>query len=341
MSTLAHATARFADRELVLVGDERDETIFVACAADAIDAARLERLHELGRGMVVLGLPEAAAGRLALPAPWSTTGGRREVALTAPIDAAVGIDGGWSLQDRAFTMRVASDPGSRSSDLTIPGHVYPALIEEQPGSVPAAAIELARLSGHSPAVALCAVADRHGRAASLRDTSADEQLRRLHVASSAELQSGLIARHAAELSVSCALPTRDGMFRAVGYTPSGSEAAATVALVHGDPGARRMPLVHVHIACLFGDAFGSLLCNCGRALDRAANAIAQDGAGVIVYARPERPTPAACARGEQIDTALVAGVLRASGVHSLRLLDDGRDARLREQLRACGLEVAA
>jgi 3,4-dihydroxy 2-butanone 4-phosphate synthase/GTP cyclohydrolase II len=340
MSTLAHATARFADRELVLVGDERDETIFLACAADAIDAARLERLHELGRGMVVLGLPEAAAGRLALPAPWSTTGGRRDVALTAPIDATVGIDGGWSLQDRAFTMRVASDLGSGSSDLTIPGHVYPALIEEQPGNVPAAAIELARLSGHSPAVALCAVADRHGRTASLRDTRADEQLKRIHVASSAELQTGLIARHAAELPVSCALPIRDGMFRAVGYTPSGCE-AATVALVHGDPAAHRMPLVHVHIACLFGDAFGSLLCNCGRALERATSAIAQDGAGVIVYARPERRTPAACARDERIDTALVAGVLRASGVHCLRLLDDGRDAGLREQLRTCGLEVAA
>jgi len=29
-------------------------------------------------------------------------------------------------------MRVAADPGSRPSDVTIPGHVYPALIEERP-----------------------------------------------------------------------------------------------------------------------------------------------------------------------------------------------------------------
>lgn len=340
VSTLDDATARFAERELVLVGDEFAETVFLACAADGIDAARLERLHELGRGMVVLGLPAAAAGRLALPAPWSTTGSRRDVALTAPIDAANRLHGGWSLQDRALTMRVAADPASRSSDLTIPGHVYPALVAEQPGNVAAAAIELARLSSRSPAVALCAVADSQGRTASLRDTRADEQLRRLPVASSAELHSGLTARMAAASSVSCVLPTRDGMFRAVGYAPSEGR-VATVALVHGDPATRDVPLVHVHVACLFGDAFGSLLCDCGRSLDRAASAIAQDGAGVIVYARPEQPTPGTCARGEPIDAALVAGVLRASGVHSLRLIDDGRGARLREQLRTCGLEVVA
>jgi 3,4-dihydroxy 2-butanone 4-phosphate synthase / GTP cyclohydrolase II len=339
MSTLGQATSRFADRELVLVGDEGGETVFLACAADGIDASRLGRLHALGRGMVVLGLPEEVAGRLALPVPWNATSTRREVALTAPIDAAAGITGGWSLRDRALTMRVASDPGSGSNDLTIPGHVYPALIEEQPGNAAAAAVELARLSDRAPAVALSAVVDDHGRPATLRDIRADEQLGRLHVASSAELHSGLIARLAAERSVSCALPTRDGMFRAVGYAASEGR-PATVALVHGDPSLRPLSLVHVHIACLFGDAFGSLLCDCGRALDRAANAIARAGAGVIVYARTEWPTPGVCARDQPIDAALVAGVLRAAGVRALRLIEGGRGGRLGEQLRTCGLEVA-
>jgi 3,4-dihydroxy 2-butanone 4-phosphate synthase / GTP cyclohydrolase II len=339
MSSLDQATAAFAERELVLVGDEPDETIFLACPADGIDGGRLERLHDLGRGMVVLGLPEAAARRLALPAPWRQASGPREVALTAPIDAAVGIAGGWSFRDRALTMRVAANPGSRSSDLTIPGHVYPALIEGRPASSAAAAIELASLSGRAPAVALCAVVDGRGRAASLHDARAHEQLRQLQIAFPAELESGWIARHADELSVSCALPTRGGMFRAVGYAPADTD-PATVALVHGDPGSRTMPLVHVHVACLFGDAFGSLLCDCRRELDDAASAIARDGAGVIIYAKPQRPTPVACVRDEPIDAALVAGLLRAVGVRDFRLLDEGRDPRLREELRRCGLTVA-
>lgn len=339
MNTLESATARFSERELVLVADERDETVFLACPADQIDAGRLERLHELGRGMVVLGLPEPSAQRLALPALWREGAGARTMALTAPIDAAVGIESGWSLRDRAQTMRVAADPGSRSSDVTIPGHVYPALIEERPGNAAAAAVELARLSGRAPAVALCAVVDRHGRAASLRETRADGRLGRLPVAFAAELATGWIERRTDELSVSCALPTTGGMFRAVGYA-HGDEDPATIALIHGDPAGRDLPLVHVHVACRFGDAFGSLLCDCRRELDTAARAIVRDGAGVIIYAKPKEAAPALCVRDEPIDAAVVAGLLRAGGVRELRLLGGGRYTRLREDLRRCGLEVA-
>ena len=110
--------------------------------------------------------------------------------------------------------------------------------------------------------------------------------------------------------------------------------------IHGDPAAREMPLVHVHVACLFGDAFGSLLCDCRRELDSAASAIARDGAGVIIYAKPREATPASCARGGPVDAALVAGLLRAAGVREFRLLSDERDTRLREELRRCGLTVA-
>lgn len=340
MNGLEQATAVFADRELVLVGGDRDETIFLACSADGIDAARLQRLHDLGRGMVVLGLPEPAAHRLALPEPWRPTGPGGEVGLTLPIDAASRVDGGWSLRDRALTMRVATDPDSRPGDVTFPGHVYPALIHDRPVSAAPAAMELARLSGRAPGVALCAVVDRHGRAASLRDTRADEQLRRLAVASAAELHSGWIARHADELSVSCALPTKGGVFRAVGYGPA-EEDPPTVALIHGDPSAHELPLVHVHVACLFGDAFGSLLCGCRRELDRAVSEIVREGAGVIIYAKPEAAAPVACARGERIDAMLAAGLLRAAGVSALRLVDDRGDTRLRDELRSHGLEVAA
>ena len=98
--------------------------------------------------------------------------------------------------------------------------------------------------------------------------------------------------------------------------------------------------MHVHIACLFGDAFGSLLCDCRRELDEAASTIVRNGAGVIVYAQPTRSVPMVCARGVEIDPVLVAGLLRTTGVRRVRLLDDGDDPRLRDGLRRCGLEVA-
>jgi 3,4-dihydroxy 2-butanone 4-phosphate synthase/GTP cyclohydrolase II len=322
MSALARTTDAFAEGELVLVGDEGEQTPFVACAADRIDAARLERLHELGRGMVVLGLAETIVRRLALPAPWDAGGGPKDLGLTAPIDAAAGIAAGWSVRDRARTMRVAADPDSRPSDVTIPGHVYPGLVQERPRSAAAAAIELARLSDRAPGVALCAVVGRHGSAVSLRDALADEQLGRLHVASPAELHSGWLARHADELAVSCALPTRSGLFRAVGYGPGDSD-PATVALIHGDPAADELPLVHVHTACLFGDAFGSLLCDCRHRLDQAAAAIVGRGGGIIIYAKPSASPEMPCGGTLGVDPVLVAGLLRASGVRRLRLLEPG------------------
>jgi 3,4-dihydroxy 2-butanone 4-phosphate synthase/GTP cyclohydrolase II len=340
MTALGETSAAFSGREIVLVGGEHDDTVFLACAADRVDAPKLEQLHELGRGMVVLGVAEQIAHRLALPDPWSGASTRREMGLTAPIDAAAGIAGGWSLRDRALTMRVAAHPDSRPGDVTIPGHVYPALIEERHANAAAAAIELARLSGHAPAVALAAVVDRHGRPAALHEARADDRLGRLHVASPPELHAGRIARHADELAVSCTLPTRDGMFRAIGYGPAEGE-PATVALVHGDPAARGLPLVHVHVACLFGDAFGSLLCDCRNELDRAVEAIGADGAGVIIYAKPDEPLSATCARHQHVDSILVAGLLRTAGVARLRLLEGGRAAQLRDELRGCGLQVGA
>jgi 3,4-dihydroxy 2-butanone 4-phosphate synthase/GTP cyclohydrolase II len=336
MSGLAEAIARFADGELVLVGDQRDETIFVATAADRIDAERLRRLHQLGRGMVVLGLAAGIARRLELPEPWTDARRRLGMSLTAPIDAAAGIGGGWSLHDRALTMRVAANPDTQPRDLAIPGHVYPARIDERPGGAATAAIELARLSDRAPAVALCAVIDRDGIEASLPDAQGDRELARLPAASTAELYSCSISRHAAQLAVGCQLPTRDGLFRAVGHGAAEGD-PATIALIHGNPALLAHPLVHVHVACLFGDAFGSLLCNCRRELDAAVGAMLDDGAGVIIYAKSSRAEPAVCTRNERINSALAAGLLRTVGVRDLRL--STCSAWLADELRTCGLEV--
>jgi 3,4-dihydroxy 2-butanone 4-phosphate synthase/GTP cyclohydrolase II len=335
MSTLAAAAEDFAAGAVVLVGDDRSATVFVAAAADRIGADQLERVQDLGRGMVVLGLAGPVARRLELPDARPDTR-RPHLSLTTPVDAASGISGGWSLRDQARTMRVAADPGTIPSDLTTPGHVLPARIEDRPADAGAAAIELSRLAGRAPAVVLCPVVDRHGIPAGLRQTRDDARLRRLPYASSAELDSGVIERRAAVSAVSCQLPARDGLFRAIAYNPADDD-AAMIALLHGDPAGAENPLVHIHIACLLGDAFGSLLCDCHRQLDAATQAIIDDGAGVIVYAKPERPDVMVCTRDEPLDTTLAAGLLRACGLRRLRLSPVSE--RLSAELEARGLQV--
>ncbi|MDP2712574.1 MAG: 3,4-dihydroxy-2-butanone-4-phosphate synthase [Solirubrobacteraceae bacterium] len=339
MTALAAAAEQLAHSEPVLVGDADDATIFVAAAADTLTPATLERLHDLGRGMLVLGIDDATADRLGLARTPSAARPRVDLPFTAPIDAAAGITGGWTLSDRAHTMRVAADPASRPLDLTVPGHVHPARIAADAGHGAApAALELARLAERAPAVSLAMVVDRAGGAARLADARRDPALARLPLASSAELRGRAHARRIGELAVTCTLPTREADFAATAYLslPGGD---AALALVHGDPGARPAPLVHAHAGCLFGDTLGSLLCSCRADLDAAIARIVADGAGVVLYTKRAATAAPLCGARQPADPAIAAGLLRRAGVLRLRL--DGRDRALAGGLREHGLEVIA
>jgi len=338
MSSLTLSAQRFAGGELVLVGDRDDATVFVATPAATIKAESLERLQELGRGMVVLALEDRIADRLRLPGPGA--GARRpgEMALTAPIDAAHGISGGWSLSDRAHTMRLAADPQTGPADLSIPGHVHAARIGLDRLGVPAATLELARLSATTGAVALCAIVDRAGVPVSIDAARQDRELAGLPVVHTTHLRSLLLERQLERDAVSCALPTRDGRFRAIGFAPGNGD-EVVVALIHGDPAAGRRPLVHVHPGCLLGDVFGSLLCNCRAELDAAVAGILAEGAGVILYPKAPALSAAVCGRSDPPDTAAIAGLLRHLGVQNPRL--SGCDPIPVSQLEAMGLDVLA
>jgi 3,4-dihydroxy 2-butanone 4-phosphate synthase/GTP cyclohydrolase II len=296
-------------------------SLLSAGAADTVQARSLERLAQLGRGMVVLALDGAIADRLALP---NAAGGARlrvDLPFTAPINAAFGIDGGWSSRDRAHTMRVAADPASRPADLRIPGHVHPIRVDRRPllhedSDGTAGALELASMSGRAPAVALTVIVDRAGAPVTLIDARRDPDLARLPVASTAALRGALRAQQVSDLAVSCALPTRSGVFAAAAHAPAGG-GDAMVALVHGDPASRERPLLHARAGCLLGDVFGSLGCACRAELD---DAIVHDGAGIVLYTKPDAMTAAAtCQHDRAIDAPVAAGLLRRIGVSTVHL----------------------
>ena len=56
-----------------------------------------------------------------------------------------------------------------------------------------------------------------------------------------------------------------------------------VALHLGDPLDVEAPLVRLHSACLTGDVFGSLRCDCGPQLHKALHTMAEDQAGCLLY----------------------------------------------------------
>jgi 3,4-dihydroxy 2-butanone 4-phosphate synthase / GTP cyclohydrolase II len=308
----------FADGELVLVGDPGDPFVFLALSAARIQEAGLERLQQLAGGMTVLGLGEDRADRLGLTA----LGAGQGLQLSAPVDAARGTGGGWSTHARAHTIRVCADPSSGAEDLAVPGHVHTARLGPHSTPAAAAALELADAAGPSPAVVLAAVSDRDGAAVDLRTARSSGVLGRLPRLSSAEIRGEALARRARGL-VDCELPTAAGEFRALVLddAPAADPGrGSVVALVHGDPAAHGTPLIHVHAACLLGDAFGSLLCDCRERLHAARAEILAAGAGIIVYVKPgsaDTDRRYHCAREAPIDLAPVVALLRACGIDAI------------------------
>lgn len=138
------------------------------------------------------------------------------------------------------------------------------------------------------------------------------------------------------------LPTPAGVFTAMAFECRSG--FVYLALVMGDVGDGEPVLTRLHSECLTGDALGSLRCDCGVQLRLSLQAVAAEGRGVIVYAtghegrgiglveklrayveqdRGADTLDANLRIGHPVDSrdySDAAGVLRALGIESVRLL---------------------
>jgi 3,4-dihydroxy 2-butanone 4-phosphate synthase/GTP cyclohydrolase II len=311
---LSTATRALAAGDVVLIAAADGSGATVGAAAALIGATGLTSVYELGGDLAVLAVGPDHAARLGLAELPAATRPRDGIVPAASIDTADGLADPWSPAGRAHTMRVAADPECSAADLVSPGHVQSAIVREGTCAAPSLALELARAAGCPPVMVLCPVVDRDGRHLSLTEARRDPRLARLPSPPALELRALSVARELARDAVDCSLPTRLGMFTAVAHA-AGAGGETVLALVHGDPG--RDPaaaLVHTHVACLLGDTFGSLLCDCHERLDGAARAIVAAGAGVIVYVKPRLADPFACPAGETVDPALARELLGRAGL---------------------------
>ena len=157
------------------------------------------------------------------------------------------------------------------------------------------------------------------------------------------------------------MPTRWGLFDAIGFERDSGRTETALAMVMGDL-TEGAPLLRVHSQCLTGEVLGSLRCDCRDQLEMAMQAIAEEGRGLIIYEYQEgrgigliakleayelqdagldtvEANHALGFRADYRDFSLPAAILRDLGIGRVRLLSN--NPRKASALAEGGIEVAA
>ncbi|MDH5527510.1 MAG: bifunctional 3,4-dihydroxy-2-butanone-4-phosphate synthase/GTP cyclohydrolase II [Nitrospirota bacterium] len=276
---------------IILVDDEdRENEGDLVLAAQDITPEAVNFMATHGRGLICLSLTPQQVERLHLGPMSSTNTSPFETAFTVSIEAREGVTTGISAQDRAVTIKKASDPECLPHELVRPGHIFP-LRAVQGGVLRRAgqtegSVDLARLAGKTPAGVICEIMNDDGTMARVPDLAVYAKKHNLIMVTVKDLiayrvRTETLVRRSAE----AVLPTDYGDFRAIVYENE-VDHQNHVALVKGDI-STGTPLVRVHSGCLTGDVFSSRRCDCQPQLHHAMQKIEEAGQGVLLYMQQE------------------------------------------------------
>lgn len=281
-----------AGRMVILVDDEdRENEGDLVIPAQFADAAAVNFMATHGRGLICLALESAQVQRLGLPPMARHNATRHQTAFTISIEAREGITTGISAGDRAKTIAAASDPQALATDISSPGHVFP--LEAREGGVlvraghTEAAVDIARLAGHTPAGVICEIMSADGTMARLPELLEFAAQHGLKVGTIADLieyrrRSEKLVKRVAESTID----TDTGAWHAIAYAQSPAY-AEHLALVKGTPG--KNPLVRMHALDVLHDVVGDSSQHRNGLLAASMRMIEQAGAGVVVILREPKP----------------------------------------------------
>ena len=221
-STVEAAAQAIGRGEVIIVVDAEDrenEGDFI-CAAEKATSEVVNFILR-GRGEFCVSVLPEVCQRLELSPIVHSNTSPLSTGFMTPVDHR-SVKTGITADERARTVRMMVEQGSRAADFVRPGHVHPLLAKE--GGVlrraghTEASVDLARMSGLAPAGVLCEVLDENGERASRSLLIELAQKHHLEIISIEQL---IAHRRTNEQLVSrCAeanLPTRFGQFRVAVY----------------------------------------------------------------------------------------------------------------------------
>jgi 3,4-dihydroxy 2-butanone 4-phosphate synthase/GTP cyclohydrolase II len=280
-------------RMVILVDDEdRENEGDLTIAADHVTPDAINFMARYGRGLICLSMTEERARQLQLPPMVHDNSSPFGTAFTVSIEARRGVTTGISAFDRATTVRTAIAENARPDDLVRPGHVFP-IVAKKGGVLvrtgqTEGSVDIARLSGCTPAAVICEIMREDGTMARMSDLKLFASEHDLKIVSIQDLvEYRMTIERLVTRVAETRMPVRDGgEFAAIAYRNE-INGDTHMALVKGAIRPEDAVLVRVHSECLTGDVFHSLRCDCGEQLVNALRMIEAAGAGVLLYMRQE------------------------------------------------------
>lgn len=340
---------------VLLVDDEdRENEGDLVLAADHVTPAMINFMALEARGLICLALSSKQIDKLQLPQMVrdDQNFSPNKTAFTVSIEASWGVSTGISASDRAHTIKVASNPDAKPSDVHMPGHIFP--IRAQHGGVLKRAghtegsVDLAKLAGLNPAAVICEVMNPDGTMARVPDLKLFAKKHGIKIGTIVDLIEYRLSRDVlVEEVINAELPSQYHGFRARVFR-SKVDGVEHLLLQKGEISTEKPTLVRVHVESGPRD----LLCQLETGespLQQALNHIEKEGDGVLLLLRgmakaqglvPEiraicgdQPAPEMDAR----DYGIGAQILRAVGAHQIRLLSNHLEKRV--GLKAYDLEI--
>ena len=291
-NTIEEAIADFKLGRPIIVADDEDRENEgdVIIPAQFATPQAINFLISECKGVVCLALTREKAEKLGLSEMVQNNTDPKGTAFTQSIDAVkkYGVSTGVSAFDRAKTIEVAIANDAVASDLSRPGHIFPLIarsggVLERVGHTEAS-VDLARLSGLTPAAVICEIVKEDGTMARRDDLMIFAKKHNLKFVTVAQLIEYRLQKEMFMIREAVAkLPSDFGDFKVYGYTNK-LGGVDQVAIVKDD-GSDKIPMVRVHSECLTGDIFHSQRCDCQNQLELALRKIEDYGKGALIYIR--------------------------------------------------------
>ena len=279
---------------ILIDNEDRENEGDLVLAAHFATAEAINFMAKQARGLICLALHAEQIERLGIPLMVENRNNNspNRTAFTVSIEAASGVSTGISAGDRAHTIRVASNPKAKPSDVIMPGHIFP--IRAQRGGVlkraghTEASVDLVRLSGQNFGAVICEIMKEDGNMARLSDLKTFAKKFDLKIGTIEDLISyrleneTFIHQVADELLPNPFSP--DFRFKVFKNVLDGSE---NIVIQKGEIQKDQPTLVRVQVENTLGDVFRGGHQDSGSRIQSILKTMASSPSAVFVYLRKE------------------------------------------------------